>query len=82
MAQGVLSQVLDALDLETFLICSSEDEGKEMAIRLMKTLGFQDVDLVFIQFAGPGARVRARAYIYRPGQDYAWVRNADREGKG
>ncbi|MBC9783913.1 hypothetical protein H1S01_05235 [Heliobacterium chlorum] len=77
VAQGVLSRIMDALDLETFLVCSSEEEGKELAIRLMKSLGFQDVDLVFIRFGGPGARIRVRAYIYRPGQDYAWVRQID-----
>ncbi|QGG47268.1 hypothetical protein [Heliorestis convoluta] len=73
MTEAMLSHVMDALDVETFLVCASENEGKDRAIRLMRSLGFQDVDIVFIQYAGPGARVRVRAYIYRPGDNYAWV---------
>ncbi|KAB2952412.1 hypothetical protein F9B85_09320 [Heliorestis acidaminivorans] len=69
----MLSHVMDALDVETFLVCSSENEGKDRAIGLMRSLGFQDVDIVYIHYAGPGARVRVRAYIYRPGDNYAWV---------
>jgi hypothetical protein len=68
-----LSSVLDALDVETFFVCTSEEEGKRLALDLMKELGFQDVDLVFIKFQGSGARVRARAYINRPGDNYPWL---------
>lgn len=71
--QGILSRVMDALDVETFFVCAGEEEGRDLGVRLMKSLGFQDVDVVFAQYAGPGARVRVRAYIYRPGQNYAWV---------
>lgn len=69
----VLAHVMDALDIETFLACGSEEEGKSLALALMKELGFQDSDIVFIQFAGPGARVRVRAYINRPGDAYPWL---------
>ncbi len=69
----VLAHVMDALDIETFLACESEEEGKSLALALMKDLGFQDSDIVFIQFAGPGARVRVRAYINRPGDAYPWL---------
>jgi hypothetical protein len=74
-----LTHVLDALDVETFLVCMSEAEGKHIALSLMKDLGFQDVDLVFIRFQGSGVRVRVRAYINRPGDDYPWFdpKNAD-----
>lgn len=71
---GILSRVMDALDLETFLVSSSEEEGKDLALRLMRSLGFQDVDLVYSHFAGTGTRIRARAYIYRPGQDLGWLK--------
>ena len=68
-----LTHVLDALDVETFLVCTSEAEGKHLAASLMKSLGFQDVDLVFIKFHGSGVRVRIRAYINRPGDNYPWL---------
>lgn len=73
-----LQNVMDALDVETFLVCQSEDEGRNLALGLMKSLGFQDVDIVFIQFRGPGVRVRSRAYINRAGDKYSWLL----EGKG
>ena len=68
-----LNHVLDALDVETFFVCMSEAEGKHLALTLMKDLGFQDVDLVFVKFQGSGARVRVRAYINRPGDNYPWL---------
>jgi len=68
-----LSHVLDALDVETFLVCMSEAEGKHLALTLMNDLGFKDVDVVFIKFQGSGVRVRIRAYINRPGDNYPWL---------
>ena len=68
-----LIHVLDALDVETFLVCMSEAEGKNLALTLMKDLGFKDVDVVFIRFQGSGVRVRVRAYINRPGDNYPWL---------
>lgn len=68
-----LDHVLDALDIETFLVCTSEAEGKHLALALIKDLGFQDVDVVFIKFQGSGVRVRVRAYINRPGDNYPWL---------
>ena len=65
--------VLDALDIETFLVCTSEAEGKHLALVMMKDLGFKDVDVVFIKFQGAGVRVRMRAYINRPGDKYPWL---------
>ena len=70
---NALAHVLDALDVETFLVCTSEAEGKQLALTLMKDLGFQDVDVVFIRFQGSGVRVRVRAYINRPGDKYPWL---------
>lgn len=69
----ILDQVLDALDVETFLVCNSEEEGKLLAINLMKDLGFEDVDVVFVRFQGVGARVRVRANLFRPGDNYRWM---------
>ncbi|MDN5324288.1 MAG: hypothetical protein PWQ67_2742 [Clostridia bacterium] len=76
---NILKRVTDALDVETFLVCDSEEHGKRLALQMMKNLGFEDVDLVFIEFIGSGARIRARAYLHRPGDKYGWL-FADGEG--
>lgn len=78
----VLNYVLDALDIETLLVCTSEEEGKRLALSLAKQLGFKDVDIVFIRFQGAGVRVRIRAYINRPGDEYPWLSLEDEGGAG
>ena len=70
---NALAHVLDALDVETFLVCTCEAEGKHLALNIMKDLGFEDIDVVFIKFQGSGVRVRVRAYIHRPGDEYPWL---------
>ncbi len=68
-----LEKVMDAVDIETFLVCQDEEEGKKLSLQLMQELGFKDVSIVFIQHQGPGARVRLRGYIYKPGDQYGWL---------
>lgn len=68
-----LAQVMDALDLETFFICDNEQQGRSLMLALLKSWGFTDVDVVFVQHVGPGARVRGRAYVYRPADKYGWL---------
>jgi hypothetical protein len=69
----VFAHVLDALDIETFLVCASEEEGKHLALTMMKDMGFEDVDVVSVRFQGVGVRVRVRAYINKPGDNYSWL---------
>ncbi len=69
----VLLRVMDGLDVETFLVCGSEEEGRGLIMELMKDLGFRDVDVVFIEYMGPGVRVQARAYLHRAGGRYGWL---------
>jgi len=71
---AVLNKVMDALDIETFLFCGNEAEGKETALQLVKEMGINDADVVFLQYEGPGARVRVRGYLHRPGAKYGWLR--------
>ena len=59
--------LLDGVDVETFLLCADETEGRDLMLSLMNQMGFKDVDIVFIEHRGPGARVRGRAYVHRPG---------------
>lgn len=68
-----LDHVLDALDIETFLVCSSEEEGRRLAVQLMADLGLPHGDVVFLEYHGSGARVRLRSYLHRPGDHYRWL---------
>ena len=68
-----LDQVLDALDIETFLVCKSAEEGRKLAEKLMVELNLPHGDIVFLEHSGIGARVRLRTYIHRPGDNYRWL---------
>ena len=70
---NVLDRVVDSLDIETFIICQDEEEGKKLGQQLMKDLGFRDTDVVFIEYGNGGARVRLRANIFKPGDHYKWL---------
>ncbi len=69
--------VIDALDVETTLLAQSEQEARDLGIQMMKSFGFKDVDVVFVEHNGFAARIRLRAYIYRPGDQYDWVDGSD-----
>ena len=72
-----LDRVADALDVETFLVCKSEEEARELALQLMVELNLPHADIVFLEHRGPGARVRIRSYIHRPGDAYRWMEQVD-----
>ncbi|MGI5840001.1 MAG: hypothetical protein ACOX8W_10115 [bacterium] len=66
-------KIMDALDVETFIVCGSEAEGKAIMLTLLEEMGVGDIDIVFAEFAGMGARIRARGYLHRPGDQYGWL---------
>ncbi len=68
-----IDAVMDGLDIETYLVCGSEREGKDLALRLGHELGLGEVDIMFCEFDGYGVRVRLRKYIHRPGDPYHWL---------
>ncbi len=72
-----MDRVCDALDIETFIICKDEDEGKELAFKLGHELNLGKIDIVFLEYRGIGARVRLRAYLHRPGDHYLWLDKED-----
>ena len=72
----VLDRVVDAIDIETFLYCTSEDEAKALAEKLALELGLPHGDIVFLEFKAWGARVRIRSYIHHPGDHYRWMEKA------
>lgn len=70
---NILNRIVDSLDIETFIVCQNEEEGKRIGMQIMENLGFKDTDIVFIEFLGTGARIRMRANIYKPGDSYQWL---------
>ncbi len=68
-----LDRVVDAVDIETFLYCTSEEEAKELAEALALELNLPRADIVFLEHKAWGARVRIRSYIHHPGDHYRWL---------
>jgi len=68
----VMNRIMDAIDIETFLVCENEEEGKRISLELMNELGFNNANIVYIRHQGPGVRVRLRGYVYKPGDRYGW----------
>ena len=73
MARSAMDAVMDGLDIETYLVCASEREGKDLALRLGQELQLGEVDIMFQEFDGYGMRVRLRRYVHRPGEQYRWL---------
>lgn len=69
----ILKRVVDAVDVETFLVCQDESEGRRLAVSLLEDLGFRNVDVVFAHHNGLGARIRVRASVHRCGDRYGWL---------
>jgi hypothetical protein len=68
-----LDAVMDGLDIETYLVCGSEQEGKNLALRLGHELNLGEVDIMFCDFDGYGVRIRLRKYLHKPGDSYRWL---------
>jgi hypothetical protein len=68
-----MDHVVDALDVETFLVCGSAEEAKALAECLIEELRLAHGDIVFLEFLGWGARVRIRTYVHHPGDHYHWL---------
>jgi hypothetical protein len=68
-----MKRVMDAIDIETYIVCASAAEGTTLALRLGREMNLGDVDIMFEEFDGYGVRVRLRKYVYRPGARYDWL---------
>ncbi len=73
-----MERILDAVDIETIILAREEGEAKGHMQKFMADLGFTDHDIVFLEQVGFGVRVRARAYVHRPGSPYGWLAGDDR----
>ncbi len=80
MAGQALDSILDGIDIETYLVCATEREGKDLALRLGHELNLGEVDIMYQEFDGYGMRVRLRKYIHRPGERYHWLEAPVPEG--
>jgi len=67
-------QIVDAMDIESFVLCESEKEAKELIAQLMHSMGLARHVIVSLDFNGPGAHFRVRAYMNKPGDHYTWLR--------
>lgn len=68
-----LEQVMDAIDIETYIVCRDENEGKKFALQLGQEMNLGEVDIMYQEFDGYGVRVRLRKYIYKPGNMYKYL---------
>lgn len=68
-----MDRVVDAIDIETYLACQSEEEARQLAEALAQELNLPRPDIVFLEHKGWGARVRIRSYIHHPGDHYRWL---------
>jgi len=73
MGDRALDNVMDAIDIETYLVCKNAHEGKALALRLGQEMNLGEVDIMFEEFDGYGVRVRLRKYVYRPSNQYQWL---------
>ncbi|MFA6542738.1 MAG: hypothetical protein WCT99_14150 [Bacteroidota bacterium] len=71
--ETAFDNIMDAVDIETYLICSNEQEGKRLALQLGREMNLGEVDIMFEEFDGYGIRIRLRKYVYRPGNVYHWL---------
>lgn len=66
-------RIVDALDVESFILCENEQEARQLIARLLASMGFERHVIVSLDFNGPGAHFRARAYVNQPGDRYTWL---------
>ena len=72
MPERIFNKVVDAVDLETVVVCRDETEARGIGFELLKALGFKDGDIVSVEFTGMSARLRLRGNVFEPGDEYCW----------
>ena len=71
--KSAFENVMDSIDIETYIVCKNENEGRALALQLGKEMNLDEVDIMFMEFDGFGVRVRLRKYIYKPGDNYKYL---------
>lgn len=72
--EKAIDRIMDAIDIETYIVCSSQIEGKKFALQLGQEMNLGEIDIMFEEFDGYGMRVRLRKYIHKPGNKYSWLK--------
>jgi len=72
---SAFDRIMDAIDIETYIVCRDANEGKKYAMQLGKEMNLGEVDIMYQEFDGYGVRVRLRKYIYKPGGNYKYLNN-------
>ena len=72
MAESIFNKVVDAVDMETVVLCNNEAEAKGVGMELIKQMGFKDGDVISVEFSGMSARLRLRGNVFKPGDKYHW----------
>lgn len=70
---SALERVMDAIDIETYIVCRDENEGKKFALQLGQEMNLGEVDIMYQEFDGYGVRLRLRKYVYKPGNIYKYL---------
>ena len=70
---SALERVMDAIDIETYIVCKDENEGKKFALQLGQEMNLGEIDIMYQEFDGYGVRVRLRKYVYKPGNIYKYL---------
>lgn len=78
METTALNAVIDAVDIETYLVCSTAQQGHALALQLGREMNLGEIDVMFEEFDGYGVRLRLRKYIHRPAQQYSWLESEPR----
>lgn len=66
--------LVDSMDLESFILCASEEEARTLIGQLVQSFGLSRYVIVSLEFNGPGAYFRVRVYMNKPGDSYTWLR--------
>lgn len=72
---SAFDNVMDAIDIETYLVCKDANEGKKFALQLGAEMNLGEIDIMYEEFDGFGIRVRLRKYVYKPGNVYPWLKS-------
>lgn len=70
---SALERVMDAIDIETYIVCKDENEGKKFALQLGHEMNLGEIDIMYQEFDGYGVRLRLRKYVYKPGNMYKYL---------
>lgn len=75
---SALERVMDAIDIETYIVCNDENEGKKLALQLGQEMNLGEIDIMYQEFDGYGMRLRLRKYIYKPGSMYKYLHQEEK----